>query len=137
MKFPAITSKQIIIRIAIVISVAELFIVFALESDLYPYSEQSEIILNVILLVLISSPIIFYWIINPFKKERDKAINELANMAFNDPLTGLPNRRVFMKCVEKTLAECARHHIHAALILFDIDDFKQVNDIYGDRKSVV
>lgn len=131
MKYPVITSRQVIFRIALVIAIAEFCIVLVLESHFYPYSEQTEIILNAIFLVLISSPIIFYWIISPFKKERDEAINELANMAFSDPLTGLPNRRVFLKCVEKTLAECARHHIHAALFIFDIDDFKQVNDTYG------
>ncbi len=64
-------------------------------------------------------------------RERDEAISELAEMAYSDPLTGLPNRRVFLESMEKTLAECARHHIHAALILIDLDEFKVVNDTYG------
>ncbi len=119
------------LRIAVVIALAEFFIMLALEAYPHPYPHATEIVLNVILLVLISSPIIYYWIINPFKRERDGAIIELANMAYSDPLTGLPNRRVFLQSMEKTIAECARHHIHAALILIDLDEFKVVNDTYG------
>ena len=119
------------LRIALVIALVEFFIMLALEAFPHPYPHATEIVLDVILLVLISSPIIFYWIINPFMRERDEAISELAEMAYSDPLTGLPNRRVFLESMEKTLAECARHHIHAALILIDLDEFKVVNDTYG------
>lgn len=119
------------LRIAVVIALVEFFIMLVLEAFPHPYPHATEIVLNVILLVLISSPIIFYWIINPFMRERDEAISELAEMAYSDPLTGLPNRRVFLESMEKTLAECARHHIHAALILIDLDEFKVVNDTYG------
>ena len=94
-------------------------------------SVQGEALIDVILLVIISSPIIYYLVIKPFKHERDVAIHNLADMAYSDPLTGLPNRRVLLKCMEKSLAECARHHIHAALILIDLDGFKDVNDQYG------
>ncbi|HEC27425.1 MAG TPA: GGDEF domain-containing protein [Gammaproteobacteria bacterium] len=131
MKYPEITAQQVILRIAVVIAVAEFFIMFGLEAYPYPFSHMTEAVLDVILLVLISSPVIYFWIINPFKRERDEAISELADMAYSDPLTGLPNRRVFLKSMEKTLAECTRHHIHAALILIDLDEFKNVNDTYG------
>ncbi len=131
MKIPAITARQVLLRIAIVIAVAEFFIMLALQAYPNPYPKGVEIILDVVLLVTISSPVIYYWVITPFIRERDVAIRELADMAYTDPLTGLSNRRIFVKCMEKTLAECARHHIHAALILIDLDDFKAVNDSYG------
>jgi len=118
-------------RIALVIALAEFFIMLALVSYPEPYPHILEILADVFLLIVISSPVIYYWIINPFRKEREEAINELAEMAYSDPLTGLPNRRVFLLSMEKTLAECARHHIHAALILIDLDEFKIVNDSYG------
>jgi len=131
MKYPKIKARQVMLRIALVIALVEFFIMLVLHAYPFPYSHATEIVLDVIFLVLISSPIIFYWIINPFKQERDEAISELADMAYSDPLTGLPNRRVFLESMEKTLAECARHHIHAALILIDLDEFKVVNDSYG------
>jgi diguanylate cyclase (GGDEF)-like protein len=119
------------LRIAMVIALSEFVIMVFLVKYSHLYPHIVEIVLDVLLLVLISSPAIYYWIILPFKIERDKAIHDLADMAYTDPLTGLPNRRVFLKCMEKTLAECTRHHIHAALILIDLDDFKSVNDTYG------
>jgi len=131
MKYPGITAQHVMLRIAIAISVVEFFIMLVLEAYPYPFSHTTEAVLDVILLVLISSPVIYFWIINPFKGERDEAIRELADMAYSDPLTGLPNRRVFLESMEKTLAECARHHIHAALILIDLDEFKDINDTYG------
>ncbi|MFW2440339.1 MAG: diguanylate cyclase [Arenicellales bacterium] len=131
MKYPKITARQVMFRIALVIASAEFFIMLALVAYPYPYPHIIEIIVDVFLLILISSPIIYYWIINPFKKEREEAISELAEMAYSDPLTGLPNRRAFLQSMEKTLAECARHHIHAALILIDLDEFKAINDSYG------
>lgn len=131
MKYPGMTARQVMLRVAIVIVVAEFFIMLALEAYPYPYPGGLEAILDVVLLFTISSPIIYYWIITPFIRERDAAIRELADMAYTDPLTGLSNRRIFLKCMEKTLAECARHHIHAALILIDLDEFKSVNDNYG------
>ncbi|GMR06984.1 MAG: hypothetical protein BMS9Abin25_1630 [Gammaproteobacteria bacterium] len=131
MKYPGISAQKVMLRIALVIAVVEFFIMFVLEAHPYPFSYTTEAVFDGILLVLISSPVIYFWIINPFRRERDEAISELADMAYSDPLTGLPNRRVFLESMEKTLAECARHHIHAALILIDLDEFKNVNDTYG------
>jgi len=131
MNYPRVTARQAILKIAIVIAVTELFIMFGL--DAYPilYPDGLEAILDFALLVTVSSPIIYYWIIAPFIREREVAIRELADMAYTDPLTGLPNRRAFLKYMEKTLAECARHHIHVALIIIDLDDFTNINESYG------
>ena len=94
-------------------------------------TDLAEAGIDVLLLVVISSPFIYFLVIKPFKLERDEAMHNLADMAYSDPLTGLPNRRVLLKCMEKSLAECARHNIHAALILIDLDGFKYVNDNFG------
>ncbi len=131
MKYLKITVRQVILRIAIVIAVAELLIMIVLNALLSGLSGSAKAALDVIFLVLISSPVIYYWIINPFKQERDGAIRSLSDMAYTDPLTGVPNRRVFLECLERTLAESSRHHIHAALILIDLDGFKNINDSYG------
>ncbi len=48
-------------------------------------------------------------------------------MAHQDPLTGLANRRAFDAAFDEALADEARF----ALLLIDVDDFKQINDRFG------
>lgn len=60
------------------------------------------------------------------------ARRELEQFALTDPLTGLPNRRAFMKALTKSMAraELARDR-KLSLAIFDIDHFKRVNDLFG------
>jgi diguanylate cyclase (GGDEF)-like protein len=52
-------------------------------------------------------------------------------MARTDPLTSLPNRRDMMERLERELSRFERYGTAFTVILFDIDDFKHVNDAYG------
>jgi diguanylate cyclase (GGDEF)-like protein len=52
-------------------------------------------------------------------------------LALHDELTGLPNRRLFQDRLASTLERARRSGSHAALLLIDLDDFKQVNDSVG------
>lgn len=52
-------------------------------------------------------------------------------MAMTDELTRLPNRRHILAAVEVAFAEAKRNGRPAALIVFDIDRFKRINDTYG------
>ncbi|NMK49855.1 GGDEF domain-containing protein [Achromobacter sp. Bel] len=63
--------------------------------------------------------------------ERDRLIADLANLAETDYLTGLLNRRAFETRFEVTRAQWQEHGPVLAFILFDIDNFKNVNDTYG------
>jgi diguanylate cyclase (GGDEF)-like protein/PAS domain S-box-containing protein len=56
---------------------------------------------------------------------------ELERLARTDSLTGLSNRRVLQESLERAAALARRHRQPLALILLDIDRFKQVNDRYG------
>lgn len=58
---------------------------------------------------------------------------ELAQLARMDGLTGLANRRVFDERLEDELQRSARSRRPFALVLFDVDRFKQINDAYGHR----
>lgn len=53
------------------------------------------------------------------------------SLASVDELTGISNRRGFMGIGEKVLAVCARNAKCAALLYFDLNDFKLVNDQHG------
>jgi diguanylate cyclase (GGDEF)-like protein/PAS domain S-box-containing protein len=63
--------------------------------------------------------------------ERKKADAEIHRLAYYDPLTQLPNRRLFQDRLSQAMAGCRRSGQHAALIFLDIDDFKTLNDTRG------
>lgn len=56
---------------------------------------------------------------------------ELRRLATTDPLTGLANRRYFLAQVERELNRLKRYSASAALLMLDLDHFKQINDAYG------
>ena len=60
----------------------------------------------------------------------DKQV-ELAFLATHDPLTGLFNRREFMRLGEMELVRARRDPAPTHLIILDIDHFKDINDHYG------
>jgi diguanylate cyclase (GGDEF)-like protein len=63
----------------------------------------------------------------------DLAGEELSHRAFHDPLTGLPNRSLFMNRLERALMRSARHRRPVAVLYLDLDHFKRVNDTFGHR----
>jgi diguanylate cyclase (GGDEF)-like protein len=64
-------------------------------------------------------------------RRREAAESYALNLAFHDPLTGLPNRRHFMDAVDHGLAEPPRGERMQAVMLMDLNAFKAINDIYG------
>ncbi|MEI7824305.1 MAG: diguanylate cyclase [Chlorobiaceae bacterium] len=55
------------------------------------------------------------------------------NLAMHDLLTGLPNRRLLSERLDLTIAQCRRNKTTAALFIFDLDNFKIVNDTLGHQ----
>jgi len=62
---------------------------------------------------------------------RKAAENAIKNMAFNDELTQLPNRRMLIDRLNKTMAGSKRSGRYGALMFIDLDNFKPLNDQYG------
>ncbi|MBR0684269.1 GGDEF domain-containing protein [Roseomonas eburnea] len=63
--------------------------------------------------------------------ERDAIMAQLARAAVTDPLTGLANRRGFSAAAETAVSLCRRQDMPAAMIVFDLDRFKAINDGHG------
>ncbi|OHE62908.1 MAG: hypothetical protein A2001_00460 [Treponema sp. GWC1_61_84] len=62
---------------------------------------------------------------------REKAERELKHLATIDYLTGLLNRRAFLEQADKCLLMARRRGSSTALLVFDLDYFKRINDNYG------
>lgn len=62
---------------------------------------------------------------------RKHAAQEIERLAFYDPLTELPNRRLLMDRLRQALAGSARSGQYGALLFLDLDHFKVLNDTLG------
>jgi diguanylate cyclase (GGDEF)-like protein len=63
--------------------------------------------------------------------ERQRAEDTIKKLAYYDTLTGLPNRILFNDRFNVAVAESKRYHWKTALIMLDLDHFKNINDNLG------
>ena len=62
-----------------------------------------------------------------------RAVRSLTKLASVEPLSGLPNRREFMRALEAEVARASRGGAPFAVVLVDVDRLKLVNDQWGHR----
>ncbi len=62
---------------------------------------------------------------------RKQAEQQIRSLAYFDPLTGLPNRRMLLDRLTQAFATSARHGGHGAVFFIDLDHFKALNDTLG------
>jgi diguanylate cyclase (GGDEF)-like protein len=128
---PLLSTKQVIIRIALIIATVEFIVMMTLGFAPLLIDTYTEAILDGVLLTIISSPLIYLWVIRPFVRARDEALAQISNLAFTDPLTQLANRRHLVHHLQGLIASCVRHKMYGALLAIDLDGFKQINDLHG------
>lgn len=63
--------------------------------------------------------------------EQKNTEDEIKNLAFYDPLTRLPNRRMFIQSLEESIINAQREKNHGAIMFLDLDRFKSLNDTLG------
>jgi len=63
--------------------------------------------------------------------ERRQLEDQVRQLAFYDPLTKLPNRRLLNDRLSQSMATSQRKEDHCALMILDLDNFKQLNDTHG------
>ncbi len=86
---------------------------------------------DILVLVALSTPLIFILVVTPFVKARDEALRQLNYLAETDPLTKLLNRRSIDTHLHKYIASTVRHDFYGAVLLIDLDGFKYINDNHG------
>jgi diguanylate cyclase (GGDEF)-like protein len=60
-------------------------------------------------------------------------VEQLDQLAHQDSLIDLPNRRGFMRELERLIARVDRYGINAAMLFVDLDGLKMINDTFGHR----
>ncbi len=65
------------------------------------------------------------------KKNIERRIGELENLAFRDAMTGVPNRRYMELKIRQAIQEVEEFGRNIGLLMIDVDHFKDVNDKYG------
>ncbi len=68
------------------------------------------------------------------KRLQDELVQKnriLESLAYKDKLTGLMNRRYFDKALKDEIAKAQSGNTHLSFLMIDLDNFKQVNDVYG------
>jgi diguanylate cyclase (GGDEF)-like protein/PAS domain S-box-containing protein len=63
--------------------------------------------------------------------DRREAEAQIAHLAYHDPLTGLPNRQLFLDRLSVAIARAQRRHEALAVLFIDLDRFKVINDSLG------
>ncbi|MFA5904284.1 MAG: diguanylate cyclase [Desulfobacula sp.] len=68
------------------------------------------------------------------KKLQDELVQKnriLESLAYKDKLTGLMNRRYFDKALKDEIVKAQANNTNLSFLMIDLDNFKQVNDVYG------
>jgi two-component system cell cycle response regulator len=73
----------------------------------------------------------FYQFIGQVNSTLERKIKELEKLATEDDLTGLKNRRYIWEFARQILERAKKESGRVTLLIFDIDNFKHYNDVYG------
>ncbi len=98
---------------------------------------QSRVELNLIvitILILIEAMLVLRTVnksTTELNKLADESEKTVYHLAYSDPLTGLPNRRLFQDRLEHAIAQSNRTNQYRALMFLDMDNFKALNDTKG------
>lgn len=87
-----------------------------------------------LLLLNIAIPLYMASLIRGFHENRAKLAayaDEMKTLALKDALTGLPNRTAFFEALDRASAHAQRVNTSVAILYFDLNGFKQVNDNFG------
>lgn len=111
------------------LSLATIFAVLITKFGTIPADSGEFIAVTILIATCVAGPMGAMAAQNQYRADRYHAT--LHAMASTDPLTGLLNRRSFEKLAHEEIARMKRTGHTAAIALFDLDYFKQFNDMHG------
>lgn len=126
-----LSAKSVLARIALIIACAEALVMVLLQFNPHIAGSYQAAVLDALLLAVLSTPPLYYWVIRPFVQARDEALEQVTRLAHTDPLTLLANRRLISRYLAILIAGSVRHGTVGAVLVVDLDGFKAVNDQHG------
>lgn len=73
----------------------------------------------------------YFQMIETDSRHLSTELARVRRLSITDELTGLPNRRAFMRRLDDEMGRAQRYNFNLALAMVDLDFFKQINDKYG------
>ncbi len=71
------------------------------------------------------------WLLEDERRATEQAAAQIEHLAYHDPLTGLPNRQLFLDRLHLAIANAHRAGHRLAVLFLDLDRFKVINDSLG------
>lgn len=126
-----LTTKQVVIRILCIELLMEFLIMLLFSVVPYQFSTVTGAILDSLLLVLLTTPAIYFFVIKPFVEVSDEAIVHINHLVHTDSLTKLANRSLILEYLELLVKSNTSHKNYAAVLLVDVDGIMPINDSHG------
>jgi diguanylate cyclase (GGDEF)-like protein len=105
--------------------------VYATSQNIGPFSAATQITALIQMQGFLSMLAISVYIVSALFNERTQLVNQLEERVSRDLLTQARSRLYFEEQLKQEIIRFDRQHIPFCLIMFDIDDFKALNDNYG------
>ena len=100
------------------------------------HSDAHWMPMEIVLTNMLGNPVVDGLVINMRDvTERLRLEDQLRRRAFQDPLTGLANRTLFLERLDQCVARAAREKCLVAVLFFDLDHFKAINDSLGHAQG--
>ncbi|HUW15580.1 MAG TPA: EAL domain-containing protein, partial [Actinomycetes bacterium] len=107
-----------------------------------PYAATESLLRDAVVLMssLIMVALLLAWLLLYRTVHRASTVlraqaRENEHLALHDPLTGLPNRRLLSDRLERAIAIANRRNEPVALLILDVDRFKEINDTLGHNRG--
>lgn len=125
--YRTIIARSLLLVVAIVLLAQGVNAYFM--GSLEPAERLADIILTLKITLVVAIPFTLY--VNYLQARADLAVEYFKVLSRTDPLTGLLNRRAFMDLLRERGGDDASKRYENALLILDLDHFKDVNDRHG------